>query len=210
MTALRACLALAMAVLLGACVSPSQRPAVPVDEIAARAQDAQRSEVGAWRLTGRVAVSSGSQGGSGRIEWEQRGGHYAISLSAPVTRQGWRLVGDADGARLQGVEGGPRESADVERMLLEATGWRIPVRAMVAWVRGVAASDGVSAPARIVYGGGDVPVSLEQIGWRIDYRDWHAATTQLPALPRRIEAADAVHADARLRLIVDRWEPVTP
>jgi outer membrane lipoprotein LolB len=195
----------AVVVLLAACATRPVQPPAPVDQALARDNDLQRGAITDWRLAGRVAVSAGGQGGSGRIEWVQQGERYSISLSAPVTRQGWRLSGDASGARLEGVEGGPREDADPERMLLEATGWRIPVRAMVAWVRGVAATDGITTPARLSYGAGNVPATLEQTGWRIDYRDWHPATASQPALPRRIEAMQVMGGDARLRLLVDEW-----
>ncbi len=194
--------ALAMLVLLSACVSQPARSPVPVDPALARQNDLQRGSVSAWRLSGRVAVSNGSQGGSGRIDWEQQGDRYTISLSAPVTRQGWRLTGDAAGARLEGVEGGPRVSQDVEGMLFAAAGWEIPVRQMVAWVRGVGATDGITAPARVSHGNGNVPATIEQIGWRIDYREWHPATATQPSLPRRIEAA---RGSAKVRLIVDQW-----
>lgn len=210
MSAIRCCLALTMLLLLSACVSQPVRPPEPVDAAAARNHDLQRGEVSQWRLAGRVAVSSGSQGGSGRIDWTQHDERYEISLSAPVTRQGWRLVGDASGARLEGVAGGPRESDDVEGMLFEATGWSIPVRAMVAWVRGIGATEGITEPARIAYGAGNVPATIEQIGWRIDYRDWSPATDALPSMPRRIDAVNVIQGDAKLRLIVDRWEPVVP
>lgn len=202
--------AAAVAVLLAACATRPVQPPAPVDEALARDNDLQRGAITDWRLAGRVAVSAGGQGGSGRIEWLQQGERYTISLSAPVTRQSWRLSGDASGARLEGVEGGPREGADAERLLLAATGWRIPVGAMVAWVRGIAATDGGAALAQVSYGAGNVPSTLEQVGWRIDYRDWHPATASQPALPRRIEAMEVMGGDARLRLLVDEWRIDVP
>ncbi|TDK21769.1 outer membrane lipoprotein LolB [Luteimonas aestuarii] len=195
-----------VAMALSACATQPRRPAGPADEAAARMHDQQRAAITGWQLSGRLAVSSGSQGGSGRIEWSQDGDRYVISLSAPVTRQSWRLTGDPTGARLEGVEGGPLEGDDSERMLLAATGWRIPVRAMVAWVRGIAASEDMAAPARVVHGADNLPASLEQLGWRIDYRDWHPAATDRPALPRRMDVVDAARGDARVRLIVDQWQ----
>lgn len=191
-----------LAGLLAGCVSKPVQPQAPVDSAQARVNDAQRTAITAWRLSGRVAVSNGSQGGSGRLDWRQHDDRYEISLSAPVTRQGWRLIGDNAGARLEGIKDGPRESTDVEQLLLTETGWDIPVRALVAWVRGVGATEGIAAPARVVYGNGNVPSVIEQMGWRIDYRDWHPAKDAHPALPKRIEAErDA----AKVRLIVDEW-----
>ncbi|TWT20044.1 outer membrane lipoprotein LolB [Luteimonas marina] len=193
------------AVLLSACASRPTRAPAPVDREQAQRADAQRAAVSDWRLSGRVAISNGRQGGSGRLDWTQRGGRYDISLAAPVTRQSWRLSGDAASARLEGIEGGPRESGDVEDLLRASTGWDIPVRALVDWVRGVAAPVDAHGPARVAHGAGDLPTRIEQAGWEIEYRDWYEAGIGQPALPKRIEAR---RDEARVRLVVDGWTVV--
>lgn len=204
---LRAAALAATGLALSACVSQPVRTPVPVDAEAARAEDARRAALRDWSLAGRVALSNGRQGGSGRIDWTQHDERYEVSLSAPVTRQSWRLAGDAGGARLEGIEGGPRESTDVEGMLRSATGWEIPVRAMADWVRGVAATGAADGSAVVTYGAGNLPASLEQDGWRIDYKEWHEAADPLPALPKRIEAR---RGEAKVRLVVDAWQAEAP
>ncbi|MDR0183313.1 lipoprotein insertase outer membrane protein LolB [Lysobacter arvi] len=193
--------------LLAGCVSqPTRAPVAPIDQAQARAQDERRAALTDWALAGRIAVSNGKQGGSGRIDWQQTGDRYAISLSAPVTRQSWRLSGDATGGRLDGIEGGPREAADVEALLRETTGWNIPVRALADWVRGVGADAGRFGKAQVVYGAGNRPVRLVQAGWTIDYTQWQAdadAGTG-PVLPARLTAR---RGEAKVRLIVDAWGP---
>ena len=66
-----------------------------------------------------------------------------MALSAPVTRQSWRLVDDGHQgeARLEGLPGGPRGGADAEALLTEATGWRVPVNFLPDWVLGLPARD---------------------------------------------------------------------
>ena len=194
-----------LALILAGCVSqPTRAPQVPVDAANARAQDELRAALTDWSLSGRIAVSNGKQGGSGRIDWRQTGDRYTVSLGAPVTRQSWRLSGDAGGGRLEGIEGGPREAADVEAMLRETTGWNIPVRAMADWVRGVGADAGRFGQARVVYGEGDRPVRLTQAGWTIDYTQWQSDAASGPVLPARLTATQG---DAKVRLIVDQWTP---
>lgn len=193
------------ALLLSACASQSVRTPVPVDPQQARQSAAHRASLADWNLSGRVAISGGRQGGSGRIDWTQRGDRYDITLSAPVTRQGWRLSGDAASARLDGIEGGPRESADVEDLLRAATGWEVPVRAMVDWARAVAAPEAAYGPAQVSHGPDNLPALIGQAGWQVEYRDWYEAGPGQPALPRRIEAT---RDDARVRLIVDGWTVV--
>lgn len=198
---------LMVALVLAGCVSqPTRVPAVPVDQAQARAQDERRAAMTDWSLSGRIAVSNGKQGGSGRIDWQQTGDRYAVSLSAPVTRQSWRLSGDEHGGRLEGIEGGPREAADVEALLRETTGWNIPVRALADWVRGVGADASRFGEAQIVYGEGNRPVRLNQAGWTIDFPQWQpeAVDAAGPVLPARLTATQG---EAKVRLIVDEWSP---
>jgi len=198
---------LAAVLILAGCVSqPTRAPEVPVDQAQARAQDERRAALTDWSLSGRIAVSNGKQGGSGRIDWQQSGDRYTVSLSAPVTRQSWRLSGDDSVGRLDGIEGGPREAADIEALLRETTGWNIPVRALADWVRGVGADPARFGEARVVYGAGNRPVRLTQAGWTIDYAQWQteAAAGAGPVLPARLTATQG---EAKVRLIVDEWAP---
>jgi outer membrane lipoprotein LolB len=197
---------LAAIVLLSACVGAPVRqgPAVPAAE--AEQAQAQRERVlvaqADWSLQGRVAVSNGHNGGSGRIDWHQTGDRYAMALSAPVTRQSWRLSGDRAGARLEGLEGGPRQGADPTALLRRATGWVIPVTALSSWVRGARAPGG--GPATLQFGADGRLARLEQDGWTIDYTDWRPQPAFGAELPARLVASQG---DARVRLIVDQWQP---
>jgi outer membrane lipoprotein LolB len=197
---------LSLCLALSACVGPQTREALPADPVQARANDARRGALVEWSLSGRIAVSTGERGGSGRIDWRQEAGGYTISLSAPVTRQSWQLSGDDRGARLEGLAGGPREDADVEQLLLSATGWNIPVRALQDWVRGVPAPPQEFGPEKRVYDG-SLPASLEQAGWTIEYQEWLPAGTDQPQLPRRIVARSG---DASVKLVLDEWSLGSP
>src|SRR3546814_10176167 len=76
----------------------------------------------ALSFSGRVALSGGSRGGgTGRIEWQQAGDRYRVTLSAPVSRQSWRLSGDDEPATIEGIPGGPRSDTDVERLKRKST-----------------------------------------------------------------------------------------
>lgn len=202
-------LACAAAVLLTACVAqPVRRALPPAQSAAAEAQQAAREDAlrrqPAWSLQGRIAVSSGRNGGSGRIDWNQDGARFEVALSAPVTRQSWRLVGTATSARLEGLQGGTREGPDAAALLRDATGWEIPVTALAQWVRGVRAQGVGTASA--TYGLDGRLLRLEQGGWTLDYH-WPAPSPDTtaangPPLPTRL---DARRGEASMRLIVDQW-----
>lgn len=210
-------LVLVAAAALGACGSVGTKQKAPVAaevaQVSAAAQAAEQARQAAvraqsqWSFQGRVAISKGKNGGNGRIDWQQQAQDYRISLAAPVTRQSWQLSGGpGQPARLDGLEGGPRAGDDAGLVLLQATGWEIPVAQLPDWVRGLSAQDAV-APDHLGFDAEGRPRVLRQQGWQVDYLDWYPAEAGRPSLPRRIEA---VNGDAKVRLIVDEWGMGTP
>lgn len=200
------------AVLLAGCASlPPPAPAV-VDVAAADAAQRQRAqalglEAGqcsqpGWAISGRVALASGKQGGSGRFEWTQGAGQVRLMLSAPLTRQSWELDVDAQGASLRGLAGGDRHGADAAQLLRAATGWEIPVAALGCWLRAVEATPAQFGPARIDYGVNMLPRRIEQAGWVVEYDGWERDPFTSLQMPARIEAR---RGESRIRLLVDRW-----
>lgn len=196
--------------LLGACATRAVREAPPLDrqgiEDAERAQASRAAWLEGqrqWSFEGRVAINNAGKGGNGKIEWRQDGQSYVVSLIAPITRQSWRLIGDthSEAGRLEGLEGGPREGGDAEALLLEATGWDIPVNALAQWVRGLPA-EGIPLQDRAYSAEGQLH-RVEQAGWQIEYPLWFPSEGPQPPLPRRIEAK---RDKASVRLIVDRWD----
>ena len=214
---LRQACVLALIGLLASCASYAPRRSLPpalVDQqaiVAAERADEERrlwlDEHRQWSFEGRVAISNAGKGGSGRIDWKQDGAGYVVSLSAPVTRQSWRLTGDTHSqvGTLEGLEGGAREGEDAEALLLAATGWEIPVNALADWVLGRAAA-GYPVESR-TYSAEGRPQTLGQAGWKIDYVEWHPPQPGQPAVPKRIEAA---HDSAKVRLLIDRWDFAAP
>ena len=188
-----------LALWLSACAPMAVRPTGPIDSELALAAQAQReaalAEQPDWSFSGRVALSQGKEGGSGRIDWVQRGAEFDIRLAAPITRQSWRLHGQGGQVRLEGLDGGVREGSDAEALLLAATGWRIPVDAMARWVRGARAP----GAATLEFDPSLRPAMLHQQGWDVDYRQFDSAE---PALPTKVFARQG---EASVRLVIDRW-----
>ncbi|MEO6154407.1 MAG: lipoprotein insertase outer membrane protein LolB [Thermomonas sp.] len=185
---IRRCGAVALCLMLVACQSlpPASAPAsVLVGEVqvgaAMQAQQARIASLGLekmacdapeWAMSGRVALSNGKDGGSGRIEWMQGAGRTQVTLSAPVTRQSWTLTAAADGVTLEGVAGGPLRGTNAGQLLRQSTGWEIPVAALGCWLRGVPADANAMGEARSVFGTDQRLLRIEQGGWVINYSNW--------------------------------------
>ena len=170
-----------------------------VDSLANESQQQIREALFAnrqtWSFTGKIAVSQNHAGGSGHLTWTQSEGDFDIRLTAPVTGQSWHLSRASDQFRLEGLPGGPRQGRDAEALVLEATGWRIPVMALQDWVRGVRA-DG---DAKMDYDNDGLPVTLRQQDWSIEYKQWNR---DQPALPIKVFAESG---DASVRLVIEQW-----
>jgi outer membrane lipoprotein LolB len=188
--------------VLAACSSPPRRDAdADIGSLDAQLQrEEMLSSQTQWSLVGKIAVSDGRDGGSGRIDWQQQGDRFRIEIRAPVSRQTWRLSGGPDGATLEGLDGGPRSGPDAEALLRDAVGWTVPVADMIAWARG-ARGEGA---AEIEFGPEGLPSRLHQRGWTVEYRAWGEGE---PLLPRKVFAASG---ERRVRLVVERWDAGVP
>ncbi len=202
----------ALALLAGCATRPVQAPdaaalsgpALVAATARVDAREALLAGSGSLAFSGRVALSNGSDGGNGRIEWWQAGDTYQVMLRAPVTRQGWSLTADAGGARIEGLDGGPLVGPDPSGLLLEATGMDVPVDALAAWAAGTRADPAAHGPARLEFTAEGRLVRIRQGGWTIDYVNWQPEADGQGAepLPRRVDAA---RGQARVRLVVDEW-----
>ncbi len=149
-------------------------------------------------MGGRAAISHGRQSGSLGVEWEDAGSSgYLVILTAPITRQGWRLQEQNGRATLEGMAGGPRTGADGAALLREATGFEIPVQALRHWMRGY--PDPSQRLDKAAFAGDDL-ATLVQGGWQIDY-----LARDVQGRPSRI---NATRGDDRVRLVIDRWGPL--
>lgn len=188
--------ALALAGLLLAACAPGGRLQRP-DPGAADDRAERLGALPRWSLSGRIAVSDGRDGGSGRLEWVQDGAFYDITVRAPVAGGSWRLSGDGTLAQLDGVAAQPLRDADPEALLARELGWHLPVSRVPDWVRGL---PDVPAQARVAAGGEGLPERLVEAGWTVEYRAW--TTVDGIPMPRRLVAR---RAPFEVRIAVERW-----
>lgn len=191
------CLVALGALLLAACAGPRIR--VQVDEAAAmqclQAREQALAGVQAWTLRGRLGVSDGRDGGSGTLEWTQRGDVFRFSVHAPVTGKTWILSGTPSQAVLSGLRPAPIEGRDARELLARELDWDVPVAQLVDWVRGRRAP----GEARVEFRADGLPAAITQDGWRVEFLEYDDSA--LP-LPRRLYASSG---SRKVRLAIRAW-----
>ncbi|HEX7110829.1 MAG TPA: lipoprotein insertase outer membrane protein LolB [Mizugakiibacter sp.] len=191
-------LAALVVLALAACAPVAVRRGSDAELLAAQAaRERALAPLERWSLTARIAVSNGKDGGSGTLEWTQDGAEYTFVVRAPVTGKSFRLQGGPSGAVLEGLDAQPLRDADAERLLARELGWHVPLADLAAWVRGLRAQ----GPAQLAFGADGLPSTLEQDGWKVEYRDWY--TDRQPPLPQKVFAERAPY---RVRVAIERWQ----
>jgi outer membrane lipoprotein LolB len=190
--------AAAAMLLLAGCTQAVRTRGNPALLAAQTAREHALAGVDHWVLQGRLGVSDGHDGGSGSLRWSQDGERYEFVLRGPaISGANFRLSGDAHGAMLEGIKGGPLRGPDAEALMRKALGWEVPLRDLRAWVLGLRADSG---PAELSFGDNQLPSLLLQDGWSVDYRAWD--TTHQPPLPSKVYASRPPY---KVRLSIDSF-----
>jgi len=189
-------LILAAVCALASCRAPTTRPADVGLMAEQAAREARLARFDQWTLSGRLAVSGGGEGGSGRLRWRQEGVDYTLELQAPVSRQTWRLSREQGMATLEGLEGGPRRDADPVALLAREVGWQLPLEQLRFWVKGARAP----GPASFEFAETGLPIRLNQAGWAIEFREWDRSHAE--PLPSKLFAANG---ERKVRLVIESW-----
>ncbi|NJR44168.1 outer membrane lipoprotein LolB [bacterium] len=142
-------------------------------------------------------TSAGKDGGSGRFEWQQAGDVLDFKLSAPLSNQTWQLVGIPGAYELRDSKGERYQNASAEQLILDVSGWVLPVSALRAWMKGFAYNE---ASARVETNADGTLKSLVEADWLVRYERYR---DKEPRLPERVKAEQA---GAMVKLIVKSWE----
>ncbi|MGM0571595.1 lipoprotein insertase outer membrane protein LolB [Marinobacter sp.] len=199
--------ALAIALSLGACATIEQQP-LPEglsEQPPADWSERQRTlqDFNHWVLTGKLAVRQPGDSGSAVINrWTQSNEHYQLALSSSFLGMGsTRLEGTPGFIELELPDGETYASSDPQGLIYAATGWELPIEALVWWVRGLPAPEG---DFRLAFDRDGRLAQVEQKGWTIRYERWRGFIDDQPDLPARLTARKG---DKLVRLVVSSWQP---
>ena len=156
------------------------------------------AEFSDWQLQGRIALTHGDQGWHASLLWQQQATAYQLKVSGPLGQGGFQLAGDEAGVVLVDAEGNSSSAYDGDALLLQVTGWQLPVTGLRYWVRGLPVPD---VEASRVYDKSGQLSRLEQSGWRIDYQRYQLV--EGAAMPSKLQLE---REGISVRLVIKQWQ----
>lgn len=205
-----------IALLLGGCATAPQPAPVGNPARAWRARMAELTPLRAWDVRGRMAVHTAHHGGEVSLRWVKKDQSYTIDLSGPLGHGLVRLQRSASGARLEDEHRHVYYAENAEELLFKTTGWRVPLRGLAYWIRGLPVP-GVKHEQRLDDAG--LLRGLRQMGWHIRFLAYkHYGRYVLPSDIELTQVApaqgnrtfDRSRLDRKFRpvdarLLIERW-----
>lgn len=176
----RAALWMVLVLALQGCSSwwqPRATDSGPDGQILGQQRAEHLLKITGFTLQGKLAVTGAPL--SGNLRWQQEGSHFVLRLTGPFGAGAMELSGVPEAVRIRSKDQDIL-TQDAEGEIARITGLRLPLAALRYWVLGVAAPEN---PASTVFDAQGRPISLQQLGWTVEFEEFDE---QVPALPRRL------------------------
>ncbi|MDP0562713.1 MAG: lipoprotein insertase outer membrane protein LolB [Candidatus Endonucleobacter sp. (ex Gigantidas childressi)] len=152
-----------------------------------------------WQLAGRLGLLVPGQSGSVSLLWIQENDTYTLSIDGPFGLSLVHIKGNSAGvtAEISGEEQ-PLKSMSPEDLMMQITGWDLPVSGLKYWVRGLPTPDFKS---KVTFNNEGQTSIIDQGGWIITYESYRDEKSV--SLPARMK----VNSDKiSLKLIIKDWQ----
>jgi outer membrane lipoprotein LolB len=184
------------ALSLGGCATLPPTAATPATPWAQRLAALQATSH--FELQGRLAASTGSEGFSAGLRWQQQDDRASIDLSAPLGFGAAHIEQTAANLQLTTSKGLTLDSAAASDELRATLGFEPPLASLRFWILGASdpatsAQESLDRQQRLA--------QLQQGGWQVDYAEYSLVQQQW--LPRRLTVT---RGSLRLRLVIDSWQ----
>lgn len=193
---------LLLTALLTGCASVPQLPTA--DQHLLWQQHRQSLEQKAdWTITARIAGSTEDDGWNGKLSWRQSAENYQMHFQAPFGQGALQLLGNADRVEMRTSDNQMLVADDVESLLYEQMGWRLPLKGLRYWVLGLPMPVTEPEQAEPVLSFDDLGrlTSLRQSQWQVNYEAYRRVDEI--ELPRKVFLENHTLS---LRLVIDRWQ----
>lgn len=197
------CIFLILATFLAGCSElPSKQSDKDTDIGAADQRINDLYELKTWALKGRIGIQTDKEGVTATLHWAQVEDRYQLRFIAPLSQGTYELKGDNQQVALQTAKNEYFTAKDPEQLLLDNTGWNVPLSGLNYWVRGLPEPDTIVD--RIVKDEKGRIKDLEQSGWTISILRYTEVNEY--ELPGKLFLQNDRF---KLRLVIQGWQTLS-
>ncbi len=158
----------------------------------------QASTITSWDISGALAARNKQKSWTASINWLQTGAdHYQIRLIGPLGG-GTVIIEKHDGIVMYRDGSKKVTASNADKLLLEQTGVRLPVKNLYYWVRGIPAP-GTSSKER--HAKGEPLTQFNQSGYTITYAQYMEVNGMMLPSKIRLEGNGVL-----IKLVIKRWK----
>ena len=172
-------------------------------EIAWKRRQAFLAQHPNWVLESRVALRFQEENITFKLQWDQQANdQYKIQIKNPITGAVVAKLNRSKGVvTLLDDNGRTFQDTDEERLLFTRSGYKLPLKGLTYWVRGLLSPD--DKLEALVLDNSGRPKTIAQAGWLVTYSSYD--NNETTALPRKIVITrdkDNVY----LKMIAKKWQ----
>ncbi len=186
--------------LLAACAGPAGPANGQTPEQAWQMHKARLASLQDWQFNGRLVFDNGAEVWSLKVRWQQMADGYNIMLIGPLGSGQVQLRGrDGDGVTLRNADNETFRADNVESLLYQQTGLRMPVSGLRYWILGLPDASVPEEKYTLLDEQGRL-LELKQANWHVEYLDYQQVADL--SLPEKMNLSSG---DIEVRLIIDHW-----
>lgn len=182
---------------LSGCNTFAPHPPTHLSNVSWKQRQAQLSHLNQWSNSGVVGMRTPAESWSATYQWAQQPAQFRLQLFAPLGAGSLLLTGNSQQTELITSKGEHYQSKDPQSLLLERTGWNLPVKLLRYWVLGVPAP---GIPSKLSFDKFHRPTALKQSGWSVNYQQYQVIDNI--ELPTRLVLSNNYF---KIRLVIKHW-----
>lgn len=151
-------------------------------------------QVSHWSFVGKMAINTGQESGSGKVQWKVSDKGSRAKFKAPLGQGSWEILEEGNNAQLISSRNGESFANNAEELIANELGWYFPWNNLHYWLRGFTPDDKLTIDK-------ELPETLNYDGWEITYQKW--MQTPIGMLPKKIKVTKEAYT---VKLIIYEWD----
>lgn len=174
-------------------------PASPATHALWQTHQAQLRTLTAWRLNGRIAITTEQDNWTAHVHWQQQEQEYRLRFNAPLGQGALLLEGNEQQVMMHTAEQKTYIAENPDALILKTLNLAIPITGLKFWIRGLPRAE-PSLPAYRLYEHGYL-YRLQQDGWQIEYTRYISNNTV--ELPSKIFLDNG---QFKVKIVISSWD----